>query len=186
MDSVDASTNIDGHEKWIEIRAKLNSKGDKYFFLHENRCDGVVAVIPYKVGRNGEIIVFYIKERTPCWGDEPVSCSLTGGNDIGHKPEETALKELWEETGIKAPTESLISLGECYGTKCIDTVYSLYAIDVTRLEATNQPERGISVHFAPLENSKLQHIKDPIFHVLYNRLQHTASTIGYQSNGESL
>src|SRR5574343_546288 len=130
---------IEGHEEWVELRAMIQPSGNKYFYMHEVRCNGIVAVLPYRVLKNGDIEGLFIAEITPCWGETPVICSLTGGIDKGSTAPLTAIKELEEEVGIVAPIESLIPLGSCYGTKSVETVYTLFAVDVTRLETTKEP-----------------------------------------------
>jgi 8-oxo-dGTP pyrophosphatase MutT (NUDIX family) len=164
---------IEGHEKWIEIRATENSKGNKYFFLHEVRCNGIVAVLPFRITEGSKTEVLAIKEITPCWEMEPVFCSLTGGIDNGSTAPSAAIKEIEEELGIIAPVESLISLGTCYGTKSTDTIYELFAIDITRLHPTKEPEHGIQSEFFPFITRYFAFIKDPIFHTMASRLSDT-------------
>lgn len=56
--------------------------------------------------------------------------ALTGSYE-GGDPRKTAVMELKEEAGFDAVIDELIPLGTCFGSKSSDTIYYLYAIDVS-------------------------------------------------------
>lgn len=171
------STSIEGHEQWVELRAVVQPSGSKYYFLHENRCRGIVATLPYRILEDNSIEIGLISEITPCWREDPVVCSITGGIDHGDTAPLTSVKELFEETGLLAPVESLIPLGSCFSSKAVDTVYTLFAVDVTRVEKIKQTEIRIEFNFIPLERRFYANIEDPIVHVLINRLLDKLSVV---------
>lgn len=115
---------------------------DDYFYAHDVRARGkLVAVLPYRQKDENTYQYGVHMEVCPAHGDTPSAYSITGG--VGDKsPEETALKELWEEVGYRVTVESLIPLGEIYAAKNIDTRVYLYAVDVTGLTAVEPPTDG--------------------------------------------
>ena len=118
--------------KWISIKkVKLVKDEDGYFFLHEDRCGGkIVAVLLYR--RTGKDAWEYgvRNEVTPAWGSEKNLSALTGGVEKNMSPEETAVKEVKEESGFVIKKDELKSLGTCRGTKSTDTTYHLFAVDI--------------------------------------------------------
>jgi len=118
---------------WLAVKEVVEpDKGVKgYSFLHEKRCGGkIVVLMPYKIDKDNSVWYLLRKEVTPCWGMDQVVSSITGGvehDDVLN----TAINELKEEAGYICTPDELIPLGTTYGTKSTDTVYSLFAIDVT-------------------------------------------------------
>jgi 8-oxo-dGTP pyrophosphatase MutT (NUDIX family) len=131
--------------KWLSLKKIVApEKGCQgYVFSHETRCNGnIVVILPYRhnktmMRRDNPYDFLLRHEITPCWNiDEPVISSITGGVDPGNSPIQTARLELLEEAGYKADLEDFVFLGECYGIKSSDTIYSIYTIDLTEyLEA---------------------------------------------------
>ena len=126
-------------DKWLSLKAVENEDewgegSGSYTFAHETRCNGeIVAVLPYRVERDGSLTFLLRSEIVPCWGYDPCIVSITGGVE-GNAPAFTAVHELEEEAGLKVKVEELIPLGACRGTKSVDTVYHLFAVDATGKE----------------------------------------------------
>jgi 8-oxo-dGTP pyrophosphatase MutT (NUDIX family) len=119
--------------RWISIKKiKLVEDESGYFYLHEERCNGkIIAVLLYR--RTGKDAWEYgvRKEVTPAWGSEKNLSALTGGCEKGMSVKDTAIKEIEEESGYIVKKDDLESLGTCRGTKSTDTIYHLFAVDVT-------------------------------------------------------
>lgn len=121
------------HEnEWLSLRTvrapELGING--YVFSHETRCRGqIVAVLPFTVGRR----YLVRREVTPCWSLEPQLSAITGGYEGGDIADD-AVREVLEEAGYAITRDELIPLGESYASKSSDTVYSLFAVDVTGKE----------------------------------------------------
>lgn len=146
------------HEnKWVSLlcATDLDRGVDGFVYSHETRCDGkIVAVLPFRLAVDGENTgraeFLLHSENNPAWGWGPNLASVTGGQE--HKqPWEDVLRELAEETGYRVHPGVIKPLGTCRGVKSTDTVYSLYAADLTGvpqgsvdadslLEATEHPE----------------------------------------------
>lgn len=120
------------HNEWLSLMEIVVPEEDVngYVYSHETRCDGkIIVVLPFR--KNGDKLEFGLrKEVTPCWSLKPEISSLTGGYE-GGDPRDTAILELKEEAGFEAKHDELIDLGTSYVSKSSDTVYYLYAIDVT-------------------------------------------------------
>lgn len=120
---------------WVSLKSIQNEDEwgpGEYVFSHETRCKGeIIAVMPYRF--DGDDISFLLRsEITPCWGVNPCISSITGGVEEGLSPAETTMHELEEEAGLIVTADELIPLGACRGTKSTDTVYHLFACDVTK------------------------------------------------------
>jgi 8-oxo-dGTP pyrophosphatase MutT (NUDIX family) len=121
-----------------------------FVFSHETRCEGrIVAVLPYVVS-GWQVRVLMHSENNPAWGWGPNLASVTGGQE-SDDPAEDAAREVREETGYQVTKSHLVSLGTCRGTKSVDTVYSLFAVNLdgvmqgevdadSVLEASEHPE----------------------------------------------
>ena len=105
---------------------------DGYVFSHETRCGGhIVSILPYRL-EGGRREVLLREEVTPCWSvDKKILSSITGGVDLGDGPTETAVRELREEAGYEITSQELRPLGTTFGVKSSDTVYHLFAVDLT-------------------------------------------------------
>lgn len=117
---------------WLSLRVvRAPERGiNGYVFSHESRCQGrIVAVLPYADTPTGRRYLVR-SEVTPCWSLDHQMSAITGayeGGDI----EDDAVRELEEEAGYTIDRGDLIPLGESYASKSADTVYSLFAVDVT-------------------------------------------------------
>jgi len=156
--------------EWLSLMS-MDAKDGPYIYSHETRCNGnIVAVLPYeRIGKDGW--QYYLRsEVTPCWGNEAQLSSLTGGVDSGDTPIQTALKELEEEAGLVCKEGDLQSLGTCRGTKSSDTVYHLYAVDVTKVKQGEPTEKGTGDMVWLRKNDAIQRVMCPHFYVMMTRL----------------
>jgi 8-oxo-dGTP pyrophosphatase MutT (NUDIX family) len=144
-----------------------------YVYSHETRCNGrILAVLPFRDGPDREYLVR--SEVTPCWGPDPELSSVTGGWQ-GGDIEDDVVREVLEETGYTITREDLIPLGESRASKSSDTLYSLFAVNLTGRVAgiatgDGTPlEAGSSVQWVSADT--LAWLKDPQLAVMYRRLQ---------------
>jgi 8-oxo-dGTP pyrophosphatase MutT (NUDIX family) len=133
------------HEgEWVSLREVVapDMGINGYQYLHETRCNGsIVVVLPYRKTWGAPVQYLLRSEVTPCWDVSNQSLSgLTGGVDEGHTPLQTAKIELLEEAGYEAEEEDFITLGTCRGTKSTDTIYHIFAIDLSEVEKTGEAE----------------------------------------------
>ena len=123
---------------WVDLRVmRLHSMGiSGYVFAHEAHGRGHgVAILPFRERPFREREILLRVEVVPPWGLDPVPCAITGSWDhVGEDFASTASRELHEEGGYRVPSDQLISLGTCRGTKGLDTQYYLYGADVTGRE----------------------------------------------------
>jgi hypothetical protein len=158
-------------DEWLELRRLTDPENgvNGYTYYHEVRCNGaVVSVLPFRYLEDGSIEYLLRQEVTPCWTMEQVPSSFTGGVET-EDPTEDALRELEEEAGFVV--DQLIPLGTCRGPKCADTVYHLFAADVTGLQEGTHEGDG-SAFEAAADNVwvKQIHAEDPLVYVLAMRL----------------
>lgn len=123
------------NNEWLSLKKIVDVENgiNGYVYSHEERCQGIViAILPYRyTDKFMEVMVK--SEVTPCWSILPIRSAVTGGYE-GIDPADDAVREMLEETGYVISTESLEPLGTCYASKSSDTIYSLYAVNVTNLE----------------------------------------------------
>lgn len=167
--------------EFLQMREFDSPDGTKtYEYAHESRCDGeIVAVLPFEV-EAGEASRFLLRvERCPAWGDGMVPCALTGGVE-SDRPVADAARELHEESGYRVPPDDLVSLGACYGTKAMDTVYHLYAVDVTNRERGDAPGDGSDLEDGAgvTWTRDVTVSPDPHVHVMWTRLLHRYANRG--------
>lgn len=104
-----------------------------YEYVHQ---DNKVAVLPYR----GEKYLLR-EEICPSWGSERRVCTLTGTIETS-RPEEDALRELYEEAGFRILPEYLEEVGTTRPSKSTDQLVYLYAADVSGELAENPPGDG--------------------------------------------
>lgn len=155
-------TEILGGDKWLELRRMELSDHSFYTYSHEVGCAGrIVAVLPYRrskidFGLHKTGWEFAVRaETTPCWCTqleqlEPSLSSITGGIEAGEMPHVAACRELQEEAGYKVTQNTLRFLGLCRGTKSSNTLYHLFAVDVTNLTPAKAKGDGSPRDLAPL------------------------------------
>ena len=143
---------------WLSLKKIVDpDRGvEGYVYSHEERCHGkIVLVLPFRKREGGSgpfssIEVLLRREVTPCWGMEPSLSGITGGVE-GDKPLDDAVRELEEEAGYSVPEDEFVFLGTCRGVKSTDTVYFLYAVDVTGKEPGEAKGDGSALDNAPVE-----------------------------------
>lgn len=160
------------NNEWISLISKDSPVGP-YVYSHETRCNGnIVAILPYyRFGLDGwKYGVRY--EIVPCWGDKHEKCALTGGVDNGEDPKKSAVRELFEESGIVCKESDFVSLGTCRGTKSTDTTYHLYAIDIQgkSTETPTGEETKTDPEAKMIWTHEVKDIQCPIFNTMYVRL----------------
>lgn len=125
--------------KWITLKKASypEKKVPGHIFSHEASCAGQkIAVLPFRLGSGmlptQEVLIRY--EYTPCWKQEDFSLSSITGGVIDNDPVKTCLEELAEEAGYHVTKDQLIPLGMSFGVKSADTVYHLFAVDLTAID----------------------------------------------------
>lgn len=121
-------------DEWLSLKKMVYpEKGiNGYTFSHETRCNGkIIAVLPFKIEHS---CYYYClrQEVTPCWHEtKQMLSSITGGYEKDKGIKGTVVDEVKEEAGYYIKENELIDLGTCQGTKSCDTIYHLFAVDVT-------------------------------------------------------
>lgn len=167
-----------GGNKWLELQEHTYNDGTKYTVVHESRCNGnIVIILPYKVDDKLGLQYLVRNEMTPPWSlTELVPSSVSGGIDsLGDNPLKTALKELKEECGYLASESNVIPLGTSYGVKCADTIYHIFAVDVTSVAEI--PPSAPDTFESEAQNEwisasdydKIVSVKDPLWSIAYVR-----------------
>lgn len=162
--------------EWLSLRVTRDPGAgvNGYVYSHESSCSGrKVAVLPYRRTDHGN--QYLVKsEVTPCWSYEHVLSAITGGYEGGDIVDD-AVRELLEETGYAITPDELIALGEAYGTKSTDTVYSLFAVNLTAREPGEAIGDGSRLEAESpavwVGKDELVNIKDPHVALMYLRLQ---------------
>lgn len=167
------------HNEWISIH-DLDGRGGGYTFVHEPRVSGRVAVLPFRASSAG-LSYLMRRERVSPWASPPtldcdlIPCAITGGMDHGGEtPRACAAREMREEVGLVVPEADVIDLGPTFTIKCVDTVYHLFAADVTGVDPVFAPsdgtagERGCRAFWTPRPHL----YQDVIATACWARLQH--------------
>ena len=174
------------HTKFVELRTKVDKDNgvDGYIYAHESACNGKkIAIMPYRRAGRDAWEVLLRDEITPAWGMKPVLSSITGSMDNpDESPIEAARRELKEETGFTVDIKDIKSLGNCFGSKAMDTVYHLFSVDVTGKKPSKPSGDGSKLE-AMAKNRFVKKIsdktwvfdsyktKDPIAAMLITRMQ---------------
>lgn len=162
--------------EFLELRViKKPADGiDGYVYSHEKRCDGkIIVTLPFRtVGSKTEYLLR--NEVTPCWGLKSEISSITGGFEPEKGIEGTAVLEIEEEAGYEVAEKDLINLGTVRGTKSSDTVYHLFAVDLTDVKKTTEAKGDGSVLESKAScewSESLNECQDPFAYVAYVRLE---------------
>jgi 8-oxo-dGTP pyrophosphatase MutT (NUDIX family) len=117
--------------EYVEMREIIHPEFPSgYFYLHCHGTKGhTVAVIGFR-RREGGLEFLIRKEISPAWGLHPMYCALQGGYE-GGDIRENAARELKEESGYTAHPDELIELGKGRASKSTDTLYHMFAVDLT-------------------------------------------------------
>ncbi len=161
---------------WLSLRIVRRPEVgvNGYVYSHESRCRGrIVAVLPYADTTDGRL--FLVKsEMTPCWSFQQVLSAVTGGWE-GGDIEDDAVREMLEETGYTITRDELIPLVESYASKSADTVYALFAVDVTGKQPGKAAGDGSRLEAESgtvwLDAASLADVLDPQVAVMYRRLE---------------
>jgi 8-oxo-dGTP pyrophosphatase MutT (NUDIX family) len=158
--------------KWVSLMQVTDPENgvNGYTFSQETRCQGrIVLVLPFKTEPFRQYLLKY--EITPCWSMKHVLSGVTGGYEGGNI-EDDAVREVLEETGYTVTRDELIPLGVCYASKSADTIYSLYAVDLTGKEQGDALGDGEELEqFSEwVSADKLLSSMDAQVHVAYNRM----------------
>jgi len=133
--------------KWLEIRTTKDPEFGihGYQYAHKVRSNGQdVAIIPVRSTPNG-LEILLRKELTPAW--KPLGYkvnAITGGIDEGMTPKQAAIQEIKQEAGYTVKESDLEYLGMIFISKAEDTVYHLFAVDLTDIEQGDvEPDGGL-------------------------------------------
>ncbi len=175
------------HNEWVSLY-QLSKPIDKincYIYSHETRCRGqIAAFVPYRfVDTNQDLQVLLRHEATPCWDyTNQVPSSFTGGVEEGETPLQTVLHELREEAGYVVDKERIVNLGQVFGSKSSDTVYFLFAVDLTDMKQEKEiiseselekTSHNQWVYFNTIEDL----VPDAIFNCICFRLQNYLKSV---------
>ncbi|MDG4809328.1 sigma factor-like helix-turn-helix DNA-binding protein [Micromonospora sp. WMMD1120] len=162
---------------WLSLRTVYApDRGiDGYVFSHEDRCQGrIVAVLPYHDTPAGRRYLVR-SEVTPCWSLDPQLSALTGGYE-GGDIEDDAVREVLEEAGYAITRADLVPLGDSYASKSADTVYSLFAVNVTGRAQSVATGDGSALEARGstrwLDTAEVCKVRDPQVAVMVMRLEH--------------
>ena len=161
--------------EWLSLKNLSYPEKDVggYVYSHETRCDGkIVSILPFKY-EEGMIQYLLRSEVTPCWEvDKEVVSSITGGFEEKWGIEGTTVHELKEEGGYTIKKEELISLGTCRGSKSSDTIYHLFAVDLTGKKQGKASGDGSKLEAKAhcFWSADLRDCQDPIAFVSHYRL----------------
>ena len=142
-----------------EIWELVNEKKEKTGILHERQYSELIpkglyhiVVAIFTVTAEGEVL---LTQRSP---EKPMGllweCTM-GSVLAGEESLPAAVRELHEETGISAPQDALIYLGDTYRTNWIVDSY-LY-IPKEKPTLSLQKEEVADARFVPIDDVKLYH-----------------------------
>ncbi len=165
-----------------------------HYYLHEKWCGGrQVALLPFRFGKRNRPEYLLRKEMVPAWRTDMTCMAAISGVIADYDTStSSAAGHLWKNTGFQILYGRRFKfLGSCRGSKRVDTVYDLYAVNVHGL--TQEPPEG---NGTPLDdmatlhwvvNSTIGMAIDPLVYVLHYR---TARYIGRlarpRATGETL
>jgi len=142
--------------RWVEVHELSHVMPDGSVNPYTSVKDGTgasVAVMPFRYVkrslRDPVIEVLLRREIVPPWlvdsGDpeERILSSLTGMMDHeGENPVDTAVREVYEESGYRVTSDDMLSLGTVHLSKVLESRTHLFAVDVTDLIPDEAPGDG--------------------------------------------
>lgn len=113
-------------------------------YVRRINCPGVVIVLVYHTVREQYLMVE--QYRPPV--QRRVLELPAGLIDIGETPAQTAVRELYEETGVKITEYELIDLGVIFsGVGMTDEEVNIYAVEINNDTVIEDPDiKGAEVH----------------------------------------
>lgn len=119
------------------------------------REPGGAVTLPYMIDANGGIFVGVVEEYRPTMGEEKTKNVPRGFSDFGETKEQTATRELAEETGYRTLGKRLLKLTE--GLNPNSTFF-----DYSRAK-----DEGVSIFAVPLQAEELELAHDDEGNVFY-------------------
>lgn len=171
-------------EEWLSVK-----ENNGYSYIHEERCNGIlVSILPWRQYNKHEKMEFLMRMETcPAHGNNHEFCGIIGGyDDTSYTIEETAIKEVKEETGFDINLKRLNSLGWVWDSKVADTKVYLFTADLTGLEqgiATTdgtELEKNSYCVWAPIK--ECMNCKDSKVHTILNILHFNNIQLGGNIN----
>jgi hypothetical protein len=185
-------------DKWLSLRTVKYGDSPPITYMHEDRCNGeIISILPYRVSTEKNILAssvrgimaydikkeFLIREETIYswhYGDKEkhdllIRGTVTGGVE-DDDPVTTVIHEMLEETGYVVRHHQLEKLGTSRASKASDTLYHIYAVDLTNIEKVAKPTGDGSAHEKlsrsvwVKESEILMKMQDPMFYVAYTRM----------------
>jgi len=164
---------------WITVK----TVEDWYEYIHQHRSNGKsVAILIFREDNPKAIVGRY--EGTPCHFDGIQLCSITGMVEPDYEPIDIAVKEIYEEAGIKCKRNELISLGEIRQSKASDTVVYLFLLNAGKRDVGKaigdgtKGEEGAYCKWIPYREAI--ECKDPLMGCLIKK----AELRGYNVTGD--
>lgn len=135
--------NVEYSNKWINIISD-GEGDDKYFYVNEPYK---ISILPY-IYKDNNLSIVALMEPITIWDPtkkRQISC-VQGTIDDGEDPIETAPRELFEETGFKAPLpdykDKYVYLGKFNFSKSSDSHRHLFLCDVTGIKREKKTTDG--------------------------------------------
>ncbi len=117
--------------RWLELR-----KREGFEYAHELDAESRVQIL---VKARGEPLFLVRYERNPAHGDGLEPCSITGGVDAGETTKAAAVRELYEEAGIRISKSALLSLGLARPYKASDSIVHMFFCIVDKAAVDPKP-----------------------------------------------
>lgn len=141
------------HEKMgVELKYGMRPEGYDGFIIRE---PGGAATLPYMIDENGRFFVGVVNEYRPTMGEASTLNIPRGFSDFGETKQETATRELAEETGYRALGSRLIQLAEGLNPNS------------TFFDYSHSPKEGVSIFALPVERTELEVDHDDAGNVYY-------------------
>lgn len=137
----------------ISVEYGKRPEGYDGFIIREQ---GGAATIPYMIDGTGAFYVGMVQEYRPTMGESVTQNIPRGFSDFGESKEDTAVRELGEETGYKALGSRMIKLAEGLNPNS------------THFDFSRSKEDGVSIYAIEVKNAELELIHDDSGNVFYS------------------